>query len=306
MSEQPSSDPNDARGGANRIALLEGEINCLRQADILNQTLLEISNAVTTTLDLGALYASIHKSLSRLIYMPNFYICIYDREKNLLHFPYYKDEKDTHNDDALVLFEKNSLTGEVIINKKSLFLDEVMLAKRYQEKRIQGSLPKIWIGVPLLSMDKVIGAIAIQNYTDPKAFGQKDMDILIQVSGQIAMAIERKQFHGALIESELRYRTLAEKSHDIIMRLDRQGRHLYVNTAIKSLGISPEQVVGKTHKEFDFSDALVEKWESAIARVFATEKVNRIEFKFPDGPWIDWMLCPEFNSDHEVVSVITF
>ncbi|MBU3954565.1 MAG: PAS domain S-box protein, partial [Proteobacteria bacterium] len=143
-------------------------------------------------------------------------------------------------------------------------------------------------------------------YTDPKAFGQKDLDILIRVSSQIAMAIDRKQFHGALTESEQRYRILAEKSHDIIMRFDRQGRHLYVNPAIKSLGISPEDLIGKTHKEMNFPDALVEKWESAITCVFATEKVNRIEFKFPDGPWIDWLLCPEFNSDHEVISVITF
>ncbi|MCP4720943.1 MAG: GAF domain-containing protein, partial [Desulfobacteraceae bacterium] len=288
---------------SNQIALLEAEIKRLKNADKINQTLLEISNAVTTTPHLDKLYAGIHQSLNRLINIPNFYISIYDREKQLLSFPYYKDEQDGENYDAIVLFEEKSLTGEVILNKKPLFLDEAMLVQRHKEKRLQGSLPVIWIGIPLIARDIVIGVIAVQNYTDPRAFSKKDMDILILVSSQIAMAIERKQYHEALKESEQRYRTLAEKSHDIIMRFDEKGRHLYVNPAIKALGFSPEEMMGKTHKELNLSSSLVETWEIAIARVFRTKKVNRMEFKLPDGPWIDWLLCPEFNSDHEVISV---
>ncbi len=296
----------DKKGELNRIALLEAEINRLKRADKINFTLLEISNAVITTLNLDDLYAGIHHSLNRLIYTPNFYISLYDREKQLLNFPYYKDELDDENYDAVVLFEEKSLTGEVILNKKPLFLDNSMLELRFQEKRIQGSLPVIWIGVPLISRDIVIGAIAVQSYTDPCAFSQQDLDILVLVSNQIAMAIERKQFHEALKESEQRYRTLAEKSHDIIMRFDRQGRHLYVNPAVEAFGFTPEEMVGKTHRELNFPKDLVDIWKTAIVKVFKTKQVNRIEFKLPDGTWIDWILCPEFTLNNEVNSVITF
>jgi len=306
LHRKPTNTPRSSQSNANRIALLEAEIQTLKHADKINQTLLEISNAVNTTLHLDDLYEKIHQSLNRLIYTPNFYISIYDREEQLLHFPYYKDERDVGNDSAIVLFEENSLTGEVILNKKPLFLDKAMLDQRHREKRINGSLPVIWIGVPLIARDIVIGAIAIQNYTDPKAFSKKDLDILILVSSHIAMVIERKQFHEALKDSEQRYRTLAEKSHDIIIRFDSNGRHLYVNPAIKVLGFSPEEMVGKTYGELNFPKFLAETWENAITQVFKTEQVNRIEFKLPDGPWIDWLLCPEFNSDDEVISVITF
>jgi PAS domain S-box-containing protein len=296
----------DTKGELERIALLEAQINRLKRADKIKVTLLEISNAVTTTLDLDDFYAGIHTSLNRLIHTPNFYISIYNREEKLLHFPYYKDEMDDENYKAIVLFEEKSLTGEVILNKKPIFLDKSMLALRYQEKRVLGSLPLIWIGVPLIARDKVIGAIAVQSYTDPWAFSQKDLDILVLVSNQIAMAIERKQIHEALKESEQRYRTMAEQSHDIIMRFDTQGRLLYVNPAIKVFGVKPGEMVGKTHRELDFPKDLVDIWEKAIVQVFKTEQVNRIEFKLPDGTWIDWILCPEFTSDQEVISVITF
>ncbi len=296
----------DTKGNLDRIALLEAQINRLKRADKIKVTLLEISNAVTTTLHLDDLYAIIHTSLNRLIYTPNFYISIYDREEQLLHFPYYKDEMDDENHEAIVLFEEKSLTGEVILNKKPMFLDKSMLALRYQENRVQGSLPLIWIGVPLIARDMVIGAIAVQSYTDPHAFSQKDLDILVLVSNQIAVAIERKQIHEALKESEQRYRTLAEQSHDIIMRFDIKGRHLYVNPAIEAFGITPGEMVGKTHRELNFPENLVDIWEAAIVQVFNTEQVKRIEFKLPDGIWIDWILCPEFNLEQEVISVITF
>lgn len=296
----------DTKGNLDRIARLEAQINRLKRADEIKVTLLEISNAVTTTLHLDDLYASIHHSLNRLIYTPNFYISIYNREEQLLHFPYYKDEIDDENYDAIVLFEEKSLTGEVILNKKPLFLDKSLLELRYQEKRVQGSLPLIWIGVPLIVRDIVIGAIAVQSYTDPHAFNQKDLDILVLVSNQIAMAIERKQFQEALKESEQRYRTLAEQSHDIIMRFDMEGRHLYVNPAVEAFGVTPEEIMGKTHTELNLPKPFVEKLKTAIAQVFKTEQVKRTEVKLPNGTWIDWILCPEFNSDREVISVITF
>ena len=56
-------------------------------------------------------------------------------------------------------------------------------------------------------------------------------------------------------EDELRgekekYRTLAENSPDIIARIDRNLRYLYINSAIEKLtGISSKNFVGKTSQE---------------------------------------------------------
>ena len=289
-----------------KIEHLENQIAQLKHAGKINSTLFDISNAVNTTPNLADLYLSIHQSLNRLIHVPNIYISIYDREKGLLHFPYYVDEVDFNSFREIKIFKENSLTGEVILSKKPLFLDKKQLGKRAKDGRIVGTPPQIWLGVPLINDESVFGVIAIQNYTDPDAYTKKDLEILISVSHQIAVAIDRKRINEALKENEERYRTLCEKSHDIIMRFDKSCCHLYVNPAIEQLGFTPEQMIGKTHKELDFPEVLVNQWEVSILNVFETGQVNRIEFKLPDGLWIDWLLCPEFGSANQVKSVITF
>ncbi|MCP4553177.1 MAG: PAS domain S-box protein, partial [Bacteroidetes bacterium] len=252
------------------------------------------------------MYASIHKSLNRLIHVQNLYIAIYYEENRLLRFPYYADELDGESYKEIMILKKKSLTGEVILSKKPLFLNETQLNERVKQGRIIGSIPKIWLGVPLISDESVIGVLAIQSYKDPDAFTKRDLDILVSVSHQIAVVIERKRIQEVLKENEERYRTLTEQSHDIIMRFDRSLKYLYVNSAIHQLGIEPNDLIGKTNAQLNFSKQLVATWETSIQKVFETGKVNRIEFKLPQGIWIDWLLCPEFTTGNEVNTVITF
>lgn len=288
------------------IEALEDEIRQLRYNEKINKTLLDITNAVNTTPNLSDLYCSIHQSLSSLMPLPNIYISLYDKDKGILQFPYARDEVDMDSYRDISLFNENSLTGEVILTKSPLFLDSEPLLVRMEQGRVLGTVPKIWLGVPLMIGELVIGVLAIQHYTNPLAYTRDDLHVLIQVSHQIALAIERKRLNEALKENEERYRNLAEKSHDIIMRFDRSLRHLYVNPAIARIGYSEDQFLGKTHRELGFPEDLVVLWEDAIRKVFQTGQLMRIEFCLPTGLWIDWLLCPEFDSQGEVKTVISF
>jgi PAS domain S-box-containing protein len=290
----------------NKIQSLEKQIKQLEDADALNDVLFEISNAVNTTPNLQDLYYSIHKALEKVIVVPNIYISTYDRPSGRIHFPYYVDEKDDATHWEFRVFDKKSLTGKVILSRGPLFLKTDELKKLAQKGDIVGSLPQIWLGVPLITDNLVIGVMAIQSYTDPNAYNQKDLDLLISTSHQIAVAIERKRINDALAENEKRYRTLSEGSHDIIMRFDRRYRHIYVNKAIHQTGMNPEDIIGKTHSELGFPDDLSGLLQEAIQTVFDSRAVNRIEFQLPKGMWIDWMLSPEFSSRNEVKAVITF
>jgi len=117
---------------------------------------------------------------------------------------------------------------------------------------------------------------------------------------------DRKLAEQALRDREETFRALAEQSLDVIMRFDKQGRHLYVNPIVETTtGIKPEEFIGKTHGEMGFPEELVDLWEEAIGQVFETAKPNRIEFQLPTGLWIDWLLIPEFSPDGKVAAVIT-
>lgn len=164
----------------------------------INYTLYDISNAVNTTRNLDELYQSIYNSLNKLMPLPNFYIAMYDSQKKTIHFDYFIDEYDDDFPIIGTLEEPGCLTGEVILAGRPVFLKENMLMEWTRKNKIVGTVPKIWLGVPLIIQGAVIGAVCVQHYSDPGYFSQRHLEILISVSDQIAVAIERRQILDAL------------------------------------------------------------------------------------------------------------
>ncbi len=190
----------------------------IKQNEKLTQTLFNISNAVNTTDNMDDLYFSIFSSLDRIITLPNFFICIVDADKEIMHFPFYLDECDTaisidFSDDFEE--ETSSLTAEVIKTKQPQFFTEQMLKQRAQKDQVVGKVPLIWLGVPLIIRDKVLGIMAVQHYTDPDYFTQKEMDLLIAVSDQVALALDRKQAQEIILEREKQIRDLSQQTEEL-------------------------------------------------------------------------------------------
>ncbi|MCK5099135.1 MAG: GAF domain-containing protein, partial [Desulfobacteraceae bacterium] len=166
-----------------------------KNSEQLTTTLFKISNAVNTTDNLDDLYESIHNSLNHIIDATNFYIALYDRQNDTISFPYNVDVRDgALRRDINHASKSNSSTSEVIQKGKPLFFKkEEMLARAKQTDFAVSSTPsELWLGVPLKTKGNVIGAIVIQSYDDPDIYDQKDMDLLISVSDQVALAINRK------------------------------------------------------------------------------------------------------------------
>ena len=122
------------------------------------------------------------------------FIALYDSEKRTLTFSYYKDEKDKGQEDVVVKYDvSDSLTGQVIIDRKPVLLNTEELLEKKSQNRLIGAVPLVWLGVPLIADDKAIGVLAVQSYTNPNQFDKKDIEILTAVSEQIALAIDRKR-----------------------------------------------------------------------------------------------------------------
>jgi len=162
----------------------------------ITYTLFSIASAVNTTNNLDDLYLSIYDSLNELIELPNFFMAIVDKEKKLLSFPFFVDENDTEETitRGLEQYETStSNTSQVILKKKPLFLKKEVLKEKYRQKRTIGTVSVVWVGIPLIVRDEVIGVMVVQHYTDPNYFSQNEIDLLIAVSDQIALAIDRKK-----------------------------------------------------------------------------------------------------------------
>jgi len=159
----------------------------------LQQVLYNISKAANSPISLNQLYKTIHKELGTIIDTTNFYIALVDEKEDKIFFPYNIDNtKPIHLPRTI---NHNSLIAYVIKTGKSIFVNQEMIkGKKFmmEFKEWFGILRKVWLGVPLKIGDRVIGAMAVQSYTNPELYTEKDIKLLEFVSSQVATAIERK------------------------------------------------------------------------------------------------------------------
>jgi len=131
-------------------------------------------------------------------------------------------------------------------------------------------------------------------------------------AGTAAVALdisERLRTERALRESETSYRTLLLGLPDVVMRFDRDGRHLFVSDNVTSVSdrLSTEYL-GKTHHELGFPEDQCQFWEEAIAGVFdaGTPRESEFDFEGKLGRTVfNWRLVPERSSSGEVKSVLS-
>ncbi|HET6512022.1 MAG TPA: PAS domain S-box protein, partial [Candidatus Kapabacteria bacterium] len=95
-------------------------------------------------------------------------------------------------------------------------------------------------------------------------------------------------------------RAFVEDLPDVIVRFDREGRHIYVNPAVtKATGLTPEHFIGKTHAEAGIPSELATEWKRAIDQVIQTGSTVFSEFEFATPRGIrhfQAQLSPEFGA----------
>ena len=91
---------------------------------------------------------------------------------------------------------------------------------------------------------------------------------------------QRKQAELRLVESERRFRTLAEHSPDIIIRFDQNLRYLYASPCIReATGIAAEKYIGRTNEEIGMTPELCQVWNAFLEQIFQTGKLSQLEYQ---------------------------
>ncbi|MCP4726922.1 MAG: PAS domain S-box protein [bacterium] len=282
------------------------DVSEIKRSEKITSALNEISKAAVSVTKLDELYPLIHNSLSSIIDTTNFYIALYDKNTEMINFPYMVDEMEV-DVGPLSSSDSKSGTAYVINTGRSFFGTEEAYKDKLKkgELRKYGSSSKIWVGVPLKTKGEVIGAMVVQSYTDPDTFSEKDVPILEIVADRISTVIDSKRAEEELRRSEEKYRVLVESADDAIFIIDKNGILLSVNKKTsKIIGKSADEIIG--NKIFDFLPADLDKEQvKRFGKVFRSGKKTRIDeiyIPFQAGKkWFSVTLTPIRDETGSVV-----
>ena len=313
-----------------RITLLENESAQRERFEEINDTLFKISNSVNMTSNLDELYRTIHLALSPVIDTTNFYISLYDKTEDRVTFPYCVDTVDACYPPVIEVSKTSSLTAEVIRTGRPLCVTKADILTRRAESSliIPACTPsEIWLGVPLKTRDEIIGVMVVQNYLDPKCYDQTDMNLMVSVADQVALAVERKRAEEALHraqdeleqrvkertealrKSEARLRTLVQTIPDLIWLKDTDGVYLDCNPMFERLfGAAKKNIIGKTDYDFvdrELADFSREHDRKAIAAGMPSR--NEEWLTFVDGGYralFDTIKTPMLDAEGKLMGVL--
>jgi PAS domain S-box-containing protein len=235
----------DENGKIYRISGSHTDITQRKLNERTTHALYAISTAVNTTRDLRELYQTIHAIIGEVIEAENFFIAMLDEDKDMLRFVYFQDEKDDYFDIPNISDPgQSSLTIHVFRTSAPLYLSQADpdVESRMASIGVIGTPPAAWLGVPLRQGDRVVGAMAVQDYANPKQYSDEAVTFLTAVSDQVAMAIERKAIEGALtrlneeLEDKVEKRTAEIEARQA--ELEEANRRLMTLDEIKSSMVS--------------------------------------------------------------------
>ncbi len=206
-----------------------------------------ITNASIHSKNLSELFKNIHDELSKVIPITNFYISLYDDDE-YISFPYFVDEKFKLNTKKGLRKTGKNFTEYAINQSRPLLLRKSEIKTLIADKVINniGEIPNVWMCAPLKLEDKHIGLVSIKAYDETITYDEKDIALLDFISGQIALAIERKRSEIVLLNSEKKFRDIFESIQDIYFRCKINGDITMVSPSIKDfMGYGANEVVGK-------------------------------------------------------------
>ena len=216
----------------------------------------EMSQALSSTLELDQLLQVVYQQVSRLMDTTNFYIALYDEERDEITFPFVVDPEQ--REDWRPRKAGEGLTGRIIRTREPLLLPSGV-AGIYRERgqEITAGTCCSWLGVPMIAADQVVGVIAVQSYEREYAYSQDHLKLLSTIAAQAAAAVRNAQLYGQIVNfsSELekrveaRTRDLEQAMQELTLQRDR-AEALYRITSELGASLELERVLQRALQLF--------------------------------------------------------
>ncbi len=165
-------------------------------------TLNDLGRVLASRLSLDQVLDEVYHGVSRLLDTTNFYIALYDPEKNENSFPLNVTESGVDKE-IVRLPADRGITGYIIRTKENVLIKDDLLGWMAEHGlESVGEPAKSWLGVPLLIGNQILGVLAVQSYTETNHYDEHDQFMLSAIANQASIAIQ-----NARLFQETRQRT---------------------------------------------------------------------------------------------------
>jgi formate hydrogenlyase transcriptional activator len=156
------------------------------------RVLLEVNNAVVSKLDLHGLLNAISASLRRVIHHEYTSLAVFEPATNkmrmlALDFP---EGKGLIREEMRMPLE-GSIAGKAFRSRQPIVLDRDAMEEfdSPTSRLLRDEGVRSVVSMPLITHERVLGTLTLASLRDA-AFQQRDVDLLVQVEGQVAIAVE--------------------------------------------------------------------------------------------------------------------
>ena len=177
------------------------------------------------------------------------FIATYDRETNLISFPYeIADEARYHTDPFLL---GPGLTSTVIRSARPLrFGSEAELATRDLDFVASGPDSASWLGVPMIGADGVTGVIALESL-EPNAYSEADERLLSTLATTLGVALEGARLLDQTRQRNAELAVVNSVQAGLAAELDMQAMYDLVGDKIAEIFDTHVVDIGTYDREMD-------------------------------------------------------
>lgn len=145
-------------------------------------------------------------------------------------------------------------------------------------------------------------------YSRDSVFTRTEDGIPKQIMGTAVDITQLKQAEALLRQREQEFRTLVEKVPDLIARLDRDCRFLYVNPRLEeAFRLPATAIVGRTNADLGVPAPMAQLWQQQVEQAFTSGEEQQFEYScsFTEHPQY-WFarIVPEKAADGTIDSAL--
>jgi PAS domain S-box-containing protein len=212
-------------------------------------SLSQISRTLSSSIDLEIVLEAIQLQVSQVLNVNNFYVALYDSGDQQIWYPLAVKHGQRQAWSRRPLTDR--LTDRVIQLREPILLPH---HARQELARIglppSEDAPYAWVGVPLVTSERVMGCMAVFSLSPDGEFTKADLNLLTILAGQASVAIEIA-LHNALLSSDVtigrdRLSAVLNSVYEGVILIEENGRVTLANEAVSRITHIPQgDFIGK-------------------------------------------------------------